>query len=252
MTLTVQSKLIDIGLAIADIKQCWIDVARNGVLPERKLAIDLCVEETYELIDAMNAMVAGYRDNNQEMLAKAWNDILDAAADMLVVYSQLGMVTHPELTVRESIRCGLGMLAGRASVLDVDSGLQFNQTVIDLLQSDDFGSDDYDVDPLAFWVAMTSAIYEFESGLSSYGLINFGDAIKEVSRSNWSKFPSTSDIADPEAECKWIEENSKGRYHDIKYRVVELDHGSVYVFYADTGKVVKPSCFSEPNFKLTK
>ena len=72
MTLTVQSKLIDIGLAIADIKQCWIDVARNGVLPERKLAIDLCVEETRELIDAMNSMVAGYRDNNQEMLAKAW------------------------------------------------------------------------------------------------------------------------------------------------------------------------------------
>lgn len=79
-----------------------------------------------------------------------------------------------------------------------------------------------------------------------YDLMNIDiiGAFKEVMRSNWSKFPIVEDIEDVVAECAWIENNRA--QVGVTASTVETDNGTFYVFKNVSGKVVKPSTFTEP------
>lgn len=85
--------------------------------------------------------------------------------------------------------------------------------------------------------------------------INHDKAASEVLNSNWSKFPEVG-YAYPELEVKEIE--SQGRYSEVTYEVRKDAQGNDrYIFWAGseygveypTKKYIKPSAFSEPDFK---
>lgn len=72
-------------------------------------------------------------------------------------------------------------------------------------------------------------------------------ACDEVMSSNWTKFPLKEKVS-PQKEVEWIE--SQGRYKGVTYELKKDENGNErYVFRADTGKIVKPSTFIEPDLK---
>lgn len=80
---------------------------------------------------------------------------------------------------------------------------------------------------------------------------NGKEMLQEVNRSNLSKFEKYHPEMeqDFDLECKQIEERSKGRYTGVAWSVTEYD-GTKYVVYKDSkGKIMKPTCFKEPNIK---
>lgn len=72
-------------------------------------------------------------------------------------------------------------------------------------------------------------------------------SLKEVMRSNWSKFIKqerklrTSTL---QKECEWIEKE-RGQ-EGVTWDLVTYKNEAYYVFKNKDGKIVKPSCFSEP------
>lgn len=256
MALPVYEIQDELQLAIDDIKSCWVDLARGGQLPDVTLARDLCLEETAELQKAIMNLSVAYAEAKAEAGAEADRDdvysiletpnvknafieIIDALADMLVVYSQLHMITHPDVSLKTSIHQGALMSSCMLSASEI-----VNHT-LDLL---DVNQTDVSVDPMTLFIFNLSGYLRVEPEIEKFGLMTFFDAVKEVSRSNWSKFPLVEYIQNPVQECLDIELRSKGRYTGVGYEIKETAAGDVYVFRADSGKVVKSSTFSEPNF----
>lgn len=78
--------------------------------------------------------------------------------------------------------------------------------------------------------------------MDNYGswAVDMEGAIKEVLRSNWSKYPKFESILECELECNWIQINRN------KENVTFSLYEDRVVYRDSTGKIAKPSSFAEP------
>lgn len=74
--------------------------------------------------------------------------------------------------------------------------------------------------------------------------------LKEVTDSNWSKFPLVSEFSEAQAieAVKAIE--AQGRYKNVTFKKSYSPSGERYIFLAESGKYLKcPTTFKEPNIR---
>ncbi len=93
-----------------------------------------------------------------------------------------------------------------------------------------------------FMLSVTSMLLKFEG--------NVRGALEEVLSSNDSKFPFVRDsdaLASPEDTCRWIEDQSSGRYTGVKYNIIGKGKEKRYVFLDSNGKIMKPKSFFKPD-----
>lgn len=75
-------------------------------------------------------------------------------------------------------------------------------------------------------------------------------AIQDVMTSNWTKYPKITDLTrTPEEECSWIETNRLvDNVKPINVKPIEIDGRLVFKNNDGEGKIMKPSCYKDPEF----
>lgn len=223
--------------------QFFIDAAKHVIAWNAKARGGETPEFTNEMFIAQLGYVREELKEFQD--AAKINDhieLLDAAADVFVVASYLVFMFTSEENLEKILSTGVG---------DV-----FPETVYDefLLYEKEM-STEVQIIPL------TIAMLRMARDTLIRSKYNYKKVVKEVLRSNDSKYPTRKQLLDVwdtkniefaiAQECAAIEERNKDRPEGA-YTGVHATYNEkqkVYVFFNDKGKIMKPSTFSKPDIK---
>lgn len=92
-----------------------------------------------------------------------------------------------------------------------------------------------------------SALWTLMENIEKWYGVDMHAVVDEVMRSNWSKFPEFQEGFDYDGECQIIERVRL--QSDVAYSVVEVNGVKRVSFrnQGGTGKIMKPTCFVEPD-----
>lgn len=223
--------------------QFFIDAAKHVIAWNAKARGGETPEFTNEMFIAQLGYVREELKEFQD--AAKINDhveLLDAAADVFVVASYLVFMFTSEENLEKILSTGVG---------DV-----FPETVYDefLLYEKEMSTD-------AQIIPLTIAMLRMARDTLIRSKYNYKKVIKEVLRSNDSKYPTRKqllDVLDTEdiefaiaQECAAITERNKDRKEGA-YTGIYAEYNEkqkVYVFFDDKGKIMKWSGFAKPDIK---
>lgn len=157
--------------------------------------------------------------------------LLDGMIDTLVVGSFLSLLENP------SYNFGSHFIHWK-SIPQEEKVANFVTLINFLIHTHEDGFFEKNVDKIISLVEKNAGFLAFD----------FLDGCKEVMRSNFTKFPKSTDNVNIEKEIEHIE--SQGRYTGVYTKhVIDIEGIERIVFYNDKDKFIKPSMFEDPYLK---
>ena len=197
--------------------------AKIGGIVEEDVIWDMCLEETKELKE-------GFDKNNLTL-------IIDSVCDTFVTYAQLHNAYFDKLK------------AYSAPFLTLNTEDVSEWSVLKILEDRDKDFPNICMESWYSWAVDVSEDYKF----------NLYKVIKEVNRSNFTKYPSLEDVyteydslEQAAAYCEVLGKTKGKNYPNVVASVNTVDGVDYVVFRQDhgKGKVVKPFfTYQEPNFE---
>jgi hypothetical protein len=221
----------------------WNFVSQNGshdFSNEKKVKQNDYVEE-----EAMETIAA--------IATKDLQEIFDGTGDILVTYSYLCFLCNPEQEITAELLNRIKY--DYANYIDDTQKIHWSQLVsqvTDLVNMANYllEMDDETIYPRDEILEELVGLLELMR--LAYPNVDLYGAIDAILESNWSKFPLLTDQtpAQIEQECRWIEIHRKK--NNVAASIVQSGDKMYIVFRDDhgQGKIMKPSTFAEPNFKV--